>query len=437
MPTDLAPFFQDPGTLTERTKSELAQQMKPSRILAIADQVRAMVAAGEQVANFTIGDFSPVEFRVPPQLLAHQHRLLDEGETNYPPAKGMPALRKAVREYYVRKLGLEYPEGCVQIGSGARPLIFAAFSCLVSRGDTVLYQAPSWNVSYYTELNFAQGIQLQAAPENGFMLTVDQLTPHLGKARLLVINSPQNPSGTAISREAMTEICEAIVSENNRREALGERPLYLIYDMVYWQLTLDGVEHVTPVECVPEMAKYTILVDAISKSWSATGVRVGWAAGPPWLMGPMKTLVGHMGAWASRAAQLATAATLAESEDAGMEPWMKAYRTKIASRQMRLYDFFKALADEGLPVEPVVPEGALYLTARFPWHGRSVDGETIETDEDIRNTLLLKALTAVVPFTSFGCPEGTGWMRFSVGAVTDADIERALSQIDSLIRRLQ
>ena len=77
MPTDLAPFFQDPGTLTERTKSELAQQMKPSRILAIADQVRAMVAAGEQVANFTIGDFSPVEFRVPPQLLAHQHRLLD------------------------------------------------------------------------------------------------------------------------------------------------------------------------------------------------------------------------------------------------------------------------------------------------------------------------------------------------------------------------
>jgi aspartate aminotransferase len=268
------------------------------------------------------------------------------------------------------------------------------------------------------------------------MLTADDLRPHLSDARLLVINSPQNPSGTAISRESMQAICEAIVTENRRRNETGERPLFLLYDMVYWQLTLDGVEHVTPVGCVPEMSRYTVMVDAISKSWCATGMRVGWAVGPPWLLAPMRALVGHMGAWASRAAQLATAASLAASEDAVIGPWMDTYRNKVAGRQVRIYERLRALQAAGLPVEPVQPEGALYVTARFPIHGRTAGGRLIESDEDIRSVLLHQAGTAVVPFISFGYPEGTGWMRFSIGAVTDRDIDLALDQIEALLRAL-
>lgn len=436
MPESLEPWFDEPGSLPERTRSELAKQMQPSRILAIADEVRALQAAGEDVANFTIGDFAPGEFQVPPRFLDHLHRLLDAGQTFYPPAVGVPDLRAAIRAHYARTLDLDYPEGTVQIGSGARPLIYAAFACLVSPGDKVLYQVPSWNTSYYIALNFAEGIELVARPEQGFMLTADDIRPHLQGARLLVINSPQNPSGTAITTEAMTNICQAIVAENRRRERTGERPLFLLYDMVYWQLTVQGVEHVTPVGCVPEMARYCVMVDAISKSWSATGVRVGWAVGPPWLMAPMRALVGHMGAWAGRASQLATAATLDAGEDPVMQPWMADYRGKVAGRQLRIYDRLRALHQAGLPVEPVAPEGALYVTARFSLHGRTVGGVPIETDEHIRSVLLHQAGTAIVPFISFGYPDRTGWMRFSIGAVTDADIDKALDRIEALLRNL-
>jgi len=435
MSESLETWFAEPGTLPARTRSQLAKQMQPSRILAIADEVRALQAQGVPVANFTIGDFAPSEFQVPPLFLQHLQRLQHAGETYYPPAVGVPELRAAIRRHYERDLGLSYPQGTVQIGSGARPLIYAAFACLVSPGDKVLYQVPSWNTAYYIALNFAEGIELTARPEHGFMLTAADIAPHLQQARLLVINSPQNPSGTAISREAMTNICQAIVAENQRREQTGERPLFLLYDMVYWQLTLDGVDHVTPVGCVPEMARYAIMVDAISKSWAATGVRVGWAVAPPWLMSPMKALVGHMGAWAGRAPQLATAATLDDHQD--MLPWMRTYRHKVAGRQTRIYDRLKALQQAGLPVEPVQPEGALYVTARFPVHGRTVDGRSIESDEDIRSVLLHQAHTAIVPFVSFGYPEGTGWMRFSIGAVTDQDIEDALDRIEALLRRLE
>lgn len=434
MSLDLAPWFADAGTLTDRTKSELAKQMRPSRILAIAAEVLALKAKGAPVANFTIGDFAPSEFRVPSLFLQHLKDLQDAGETFYPPSVGTHELRAAIRRHYLRELGLDYPDGTVQVGSGARPLIFAAFACLVSPGDTVLYQVPSWNTEYYIDLNFAKGIRLVARPENGFMLTADDLRPHLSTARLIVINSPQNPSGTAISAENMTAICQAIVAENQRRAPLGERPLFLLYDMVYWQLTQPGVDHVTPVNAVPEMARYTILVDAISKSWSATGVRVGWCVCPPWLRDPMKALVGHMGAWAGRAPQLATAATL--DDPAGMHAWMDRYRDKVGGRQVRIYEGLLAMAAAGLPVEPVEPEGALYVTARFPIHGRTLGERQIGSDEDIRSALLHEAGTAVVPFVAFGYPEGTGWMRFSIGAVTDHDIRDALQRIEAMLRRL-
>jgi aspartate aminotransferase len=434
MPLALAPWFADPGTLMERTRSELGKQMKPSRILDIAGEVLALKASGVPVANYTIGDFAPTEFRVPELFLHNLQQMQNAGQTFYPPSVGTPELRSAIRRHYARDLGLEYPEGTVQVGSGARPLIFAAFACLVSPGDTVLYQVPSWNTEYYIDMNFAEGVQLVARPENGFMLTADDIRPHLSKARLLVINSPQNPSGTAISPESMTAICQAIVAENHRRDEVGERPLFLLYDMVYWQLTQPGVEHVTPVHAVPEMARYTILVDAISKSWSATGVRVGWAVCPPWLLEPMKALVGHMGAWAGRAPQLATAATLDDPE--GMKAWLERYRDKVGGRQVRVYEGLLALSAAGLPVEPVEPEGALYVTARFPIHGRTVGGRQIATDEDIRAVLLHEAGTAVVPFVAFGYPEGTGWMRFSIGAVTDQDIADSLRRVEALLRRL-
>jgi aspartate aminotransferase len=432
MAIDPTEWFAHPGTLSERSKSVLARSMKGSSILAIAGEVNDLKANGVEVANFTIGDFAPSEFRVPPALLDALAAAQQAGQTFYPPAVGTPELRSAIRRFYSRTLDLDYPEGTVQVASGARPLIYAAFRCLVDPGDTVVYQVPGWNNEYYVDLVGARGVALVARRENGFMLTAEDLAPHLRDARLLVINSPQNPSGTAISAEAMKAISDAIVAENERRNDVGERPLYLLYDMVYWQLTLQGVEHVTPVHANPEMAKYTILVDAISKSWAATGVRVGWAVCPPWVREPMKALIGHMGAWAGRAPQIATANVLDQGE--ALDPWLNAFRDQVSRKQVALYDGFRAMEAAGLPIEVIPPEGALYVTARFALHGRSIDGEVIAGDEDIRRVLLHQAGTAVVPFITFGYPEGTGWVRFSVGAVSDDEIVRALARIEALLR---
>ncbi|MFT7521547.1 MAG: aspartate aminotransferase [Kiritimatiellia bacterium] len=435
MANALSVWFDNPNTLPERTKSRLAKTMQPSRILTIAGEVLALKAQGRQIANFTIGDFAPESFRVPPLFLQHLHQAQDDGQTFYPPSVGTHELRCAIRDYYHRHLGVDYPTSSVLVGSGARPLIYSAFACVTDPGDKVVYQVPSWNTEYYIELNECVGERLVATRENKFMLTADDLQPHLHDARLIIINSPQNPSGTAISEDSLRAICLSIVAENHRREQAGDRPLYLLYDMVYWQLTMPGVTHHTPVGLVPEMSKYTIMVDAISKSWAATGVRVGWCVAPPWLQGTMAALVGHMGAWAGRAPQIASANTL--KDDTGMATWAATYREAIGARLTELHNGFNAMSNAGLPVTPVPPEGSLYFTAQFDIIGRTHQDQIIETDEHTRSALLHGAGVAVVPFITFGYPEGSGWMRFSIGAVSSEEIPLALARIRTFLESLK
>ena len=119
----------------------------------------------------------------------------------------------------------------------------------------------------------------------------------LPQASLVVLNSPLNPTGTVIQKSVLKEIATAIVEENQRR---SDRPVMLLFDQVYWMLLEEGQEHWSPVQLVPEIAPYTIHVDAISKCFACTGLRVGWAVLPPHLQPKMKALIGHMGAWAAR-----------------------------------------------------------------------------------------------------------------------------------------
>lgn len=430
---DVEAWFHDCEDLAESTPNTMARGLQGSAILAIAAEVRALAATGAPVANFTVGDFSPRVFSVPPALVDGIKKQLDDGQTNYPPAVGVPELRSAIRSFYADRLGLSYPEGTIQAGSGARPPIFAAFACLVGPGDHVVYQIPSWNVGYYCHLNGATGIPVVTRPEDGFLLTAELLRPHLDKANLVVLNSPLNPSGTLLSAEELTAICEAILEENHRRRAAGERPVMLLWDQVYWQLTFDR-EHITPLHVAPEMARYTVMVDAVSKSWAATGVRVGWAACPPWVRARMKPFVGHMGAWAARAEQLAVAELLANPET--VDDWMGDFKDDIQRRLDLLVEGIQALAGEGLPCDTLDAEGAIYLTARFALHGRRLDGVLLETDDQVRSAILQGAGVALVPFTAFGYPDGSGWFRFSVGAVSEDDVRGAIQRLGELMRRL-
>ena len=258
----------------------MAAGLVGSEILAIAADIRERVAAGAEICNLTVGDFSPAQFPVPQALRDGIAKALAEGRTNYPPSSGIPELREAVSRLFARRLGLHYPASSVLIAAGARPLIYATYRAVVDPGDRVVFPVPSWNNNHYAHLLGADGVPVSCGPQTRFLPTREDLVRVLPGARLVCINSPLNPTGTAIEADALRGICEEIVAENQARRSTGQRPLYMLYDQVYWMLRVPGVEHVTPPGVCPEMADYTIFIDGISKAFAATGLRVGWTAGP-------------------------------------------------------------------------------------------------------------------------------------------------------------
>ena len=407
--------------------STMAGGLVGSEILKIAADIRGMVANGAEVCNLTVGDFSPAEFRIPRFLEKQIVEALHEGETNYPPSDGVLPLRQAVAAFYERWLGLAYPVDSVLITAGSRPGIYSVYTAVVDPGDTVLYPVPSWNNNHYVHMSGARGVPVVCHAQNAFLPTRADLEPHVQGARLLALNSPLNPCGTAFTAQALAEICDLILEENARRGP-DERPLYLMYDQVYWMLTFEGTTHVNPVSLRPEMASYTIFVDGISKAFAATGVRVGWTVGPADVTKRMAAILGHVGAWAPRAEQVATARIL---EDTGeIERYHQDMRAGVQKRLDALYDGIVELHNAGFPLQAIPPMGAIYLSARFELHGwRTPPGEVLASDDAIRRYLLDAAGLAVVHFQAFGMPEDTGWFRLSVGAVSMKEIEAMFKRL--------
>lgn len=407
--------------------SVLAQGLQGSQILRIGAEVRELMAAGRPVCNLTVGDFAPAQFPVPARLVKGIARQLEAGQTNYPPANGLPELRKAVVAFYKEWLGLDVPLDGVLIAAGGRPIIYGAYRALVNPGDRVVYPVPSWSNEYYTPIVGATPVEVPCGPESGFLPTGATLEPALRGATLLVLNSPMNPAGTLFSERQLGEICDVVLAENARRKA-GERPLFVLYDQMYWMLTFGGATHVTPPGLRPEMAKYTIFVDGISKAFAATGVRVGWGVGPVDVIKAMADLLTHVGAWAPRAEQLATAELLPDGD--AIRAYHRVMLPAIEERLTLLADGIAALKREGLPVDSTVPCSTIYLSAQFALNGRRApDGTVLATNEEIRRYLLHSAGLGAVQFQAFGAREETGWFRLSVGAVSTADIRALLPRL--------
>jgi len=399
-----------------------------SEILRIASEIRELVARGRQVCNLTVGDFSPREFPIPSELGEAIASALKAGETNYPPSDGVLALRQAVLRFYERSLGLKYPLEGVLIAGGARPLIYGTFRTVVDEGDTVVYPVPSWNNNHYVYMVGARHVAVATDPEHGFMPTLAQLAPHLSEARLLCLCSPLNPTGTMIAPESLREIARAVVEENRTRRE--RKPLMVMFDQIYWTLTFGQARHVTPVELVPEVAPYTVFVDGISKAFAATGVRVGWSLGPPAIISRMKDVLGHVGAWAPKAEQVAVARFL--DDEPAMTGYLEVMRGRVAERLEALHQGFTAMGEAGLPVRAIAPQGAIYLSVRFDLVGRA----GLKTNDDIRKLLLDEAGFALVPFQAFGLMEETGWFRLSVGATSVEELRAALPRVEAVLREV-
>lgn len=412
----------------ERGLSTMAKGLVGSEILKIAAQVRALIANGRDVCNLTVGDFAPKYFPIPQLLADETRRALEHGETNYPPSDGMPELRKAIQRVYKERLGLAYPLDSILVASGARPCIYATYRAIINPGEIVCYPTPSWNNNHYTHFVGAGVIEVPVGPESNFLPTAALLKDAARKARLIIVNTPLNPTGTVMRPQEVRALGELLVSENERRNKSGEKPLYLMYDQVYRDLTFRGFEHETPVRLVPACAPFVIFVDAISKSFCATGLRVGWIVGPPAIVARMRDIIGHVGAWAPRAEQVASAKLLDNFE--ATDAFHTNMHREVSVRLEALFQGIENLRMSGAPVEAIEPQGAIYLTTRFNLIGKkNPAGGIFKTNEEIRNFLLEKAGVAVVPFQAFGVREDSGWFRLSVGAVSLTEIRDAFARL--------
>jgi aspartate aminotransferase len=431
-------FFPPAGEVrdaVERGLSRVARGLIGSEILRIAGEVRTLTASGRSICNLTVGDFSSAQFSIPEKLRDEIGEALAAGETNYPPSDGVAELRRAVVAFYEKELGLSYPIESVVIAGGSRPIIYASYRAVLDVGEKVLYATPSWNNNHYAFLNESEAVELVVGADTNFQPTAENLRPLLDGVRLLCLNTPLNPTGTMLHREECEKIAQLVVDTNRERLERGERPLYVMFDHVYWMLTFKGEKHWTLPQLVPEAAAWTIFIDGISKAFAATGLRVGWAVGPSYVISRMADILGHMGAWAPRPEQMATAALLNDRE--AIREFHDEMNHKLEGRLSTLHAAFQQWKSEGLPVDSVPPQGAIYLSAQFQLIGRSYNGRPISTNDEIRRILLDDAGFAVVQFQAFGTKQDDGWMRLSVGAASEEEIRAGLDRVREVLARVE
>ena len=416
--------------------SKLAQNIIGSEIIKLAAEVNEKIKQGEKVYNFTIGDFNPKLFPIPAELKSAIIGAYEDDQTNYPAADGMLELRQSVSKLLKERGALDYKIDEIVIAGGARPVIYAIFKALVDEGDIVVFPVPSWNNNHYTYLNNAKAVLIPTTPENKFMPTAADLKPHISTANLIALCSPLNPTGTTFRKKDLEEICDMILAENQKRLAEDRKPLYLMYDQIYWALTFGETEHHNPVTLRPEMKNYTVFVDGISKSLAATGVRVGWSMGPKKIIEKMKSILTHVGAWAPKAEQVAAAAYL--NDLTSYDTFLAEIKTKINDRLVGIYTGFQSLKTEGFKVDAIAPEAAIYLTVQFALHGQTkADGTILKTTQDITKYILDEAKVALVPFYAFGASDDSSWYRLSVGTCKVEEIDAVIESLRSALKKLK
>ncbi len=415
--------------------SQLAETLVGSEIVKLGGEIRDRIRNGEKIYNFTVGDFDPAIFPIPAEL---EDAIVDAYRkhfTNYPAAEGNLDLRESISHFMKERQQLNYTPAEILVAGGGRPLIYSLFRAVCDKGDKVIYAVPSWNNNHYANFVGAVHVVVEAGKENNFMPSVEQLRPHMKSATLLALCSPQNPTGTTFTKEDLQAICDMVVAENKLRGA-NEKKLYVMYDQMYSLLTYGKIVHYNPVSLQPEMRPYTIFIDAISKVFAATGVRVGWSAGPVAIIDKMKAIMTHLGSWAPMAEQKAVAGYLHQHEN--IDRYLQQFKQELEIRLNGLYNGLQQLKNDGYAVDAIAPQGAIYLTVQFNFTGKKTStGKILEKQSDTTAYLLDEAKLAVVPFYAFGADPGSSWYRLSVGTCKKEEIATVLTQLRQAMDKLQ
>lgn len=414
--------------------SHLSETLIGSEIVKLGGEIREKIRQGARIYNFTVGDFDPSIFPIPQELEDGIVDAYRKHFTNYPAAEGNLDLREALVSFIKDKQGLAYGLNDILVASGGRPLIYAVFRAICDAGDKVIYAVPSWNNNHYTHFVSGEHIVIEARAENHFMPTAEDIRPHVKDATLISLCSPQNPTGTTFRKEELEAICDLVIEENNRRGP-DQKKLYVMYDQMYWHLTYGSIQHYDPVSLRPAMREYTVYIDAISKVFAATGVRVGWSMGPATIISKMKAILTHIGAWAPMAEQKAVAQFLGKRDS--ITNFLSHFKKEIEERLHGIYAGFKALQSEGFDVEAIAPEAAIYLTIRMSLVGKkSADGTVLKDQAAVTAYMLDKAGLAVVPFYAFGAPASSPWYRLSVGTCKKEEIGEMTGKLREALQQL-
>jgi len=396
--------------------------------------IKEKIKKGEKIYNFTIGDFDSSIFPIPKKFEDEIIEAYKDHFTTYPPAEGILALRESVSKFISEREGLDYDANEILIAAGGRPLIYALYRALVDKSDKVIYSVPSWNNNHYVHFVEGEHVVIEAVAKNNFMPLAEDIKPHLKGAALIALCSPLNPTGTIFKKKELEDICDMVLEENLQR-GKDEKKLFVMYDQMYWTLTFGDSHHYNPVSLRPAMKDYTIFIDGISKSFAATGVRVGWALGPHHVLNKMKAINSHVGAWSPMAEQHATAKYLLQTE--AIDKYFEHYKKELEDRLRFIHEGFQKLKKEGFNVDSIAPQAAIYLTIQIDLVGKKTNNEKILAEQkDVTEYILNEAKLAVVPFYAFGAPKNSNWYRLSVGTCKKEEIGEMLANLKQALAEL-
>jgi aspartate aminotransferase len=387
--------------------SKLASSVQPSATLAAAAKARQLKATGVHVFDFSVGE---PDFPTPPHICEAADRAMQAGHTHYTPASGTPELRKSVADWYGRFHGLKVDPAQVVISNGAKHSIHNALSATVGPGDEVVIPSPYW-VSYseLVEMTGAKPILVRTTAESGFKMSPEQLKSALTpRSRLLMLNSPCNPTGAVYARAELSKLADVVM----------DSPLAVLSDEIYEQLTYGDAKPTCFATLRPGLDQRTITISGASKSYAMTGWRMGWAVGPKPVIDAMGNVQSQQTSCPSSVSQYALVAALN-----GPQECVAQMRAEFAKRRELVCGRLQKIPGIRFPK----PDGAFYVFFDVSaYFGKPLAGGPVNDSAAFCRAALEVAHINLVQGSAFGCE---GFVRMSFAASTD-QIEGGLTNLE-------
>ena len=388
----------------------------PSMTLAISAKANELKAAGIKVINFGVGE---PDFNTPEHICKAAKDALDKGYTKYVAASGLPALKKAVVKKLKTDNNLDYDPSQIIISNGAKHSIFNAIFATINPGDEVLIPKPYW-LTYPEVVKSCGGVPeyIYATPRHGYKITAAQVEAAIRpQTKMLIFNSPCNPTGAVYTEKEIRAIAEVCVKHN----------IVVLADEIYEKLIYGGETHFSIAECSPEMKDLTIVINGVSKSYAMTGWRLGYLACPPAVAKAISSFQSHSTSNVNTMTQYATLAAL-EGDDKPMKEMIAAFGRR-REKMLEKLDEMKALG-----LDYVKPDGAFYVMLLCDkLYGKSYKGVKLNGSMDVADLLLEHKQVAITPGVCFGDDDA---VRLSY-ALSTADMLEGLSRIADFARECE